>query len=208
MKKYPEIDYSQRPKSYWESDDVLACLLQNVKGRERREMIRSYWEQGRLQDLDETFLCETLSAEDRDRLGKIHPAFMGGEYLPDYENGEVEIARLELRSVTADVISIRARREGKLLHYRVVDEYGAEFELQRQSSRQPLTLAQLIRFIDGSSHPDLSAGLALGYNEMNANGGVTGREELQDFTTVCSELYPQLQEHYDHVFEEWAGVGE
>ena len=205
MKKYPGIDYTQRPKSYWETDDVLACLLQNVKGRERREMIRSYWEQGRLQELDETFLCETLSEEDRDRLGKIHPAFMGGEYLPDYEPGETEIARLELRSMTADVISIRAKREGGLIRYRIVDEYGTEFELQRQSSRKPLTLEQLVKFIDGSNHPDLPAGLALCYNSMNADGGVTGRHELQDFTTIRSDIYPQLEEHYDHVFEEWAG---
>ena len=41
MKKYPGIDYAQRPKSYREADDVLALLLQNVKGCERREMIRS-----------------------------------------------------------------------------------------------------------------------------------------------------------------------
>jgi hypothetical protein len=38
---------------------------------------------------------------------------MGGEYLPDYEEGDVEIARIELESTTADVISIRVKKEGE-----------------------------------------------------------------------------------------------
>ena len=43
-------------------------------------------------------------------LGGIHPAFMGGEYLPQFGQNEIEIARIVLASVTQDVISIRARR--------------------------------------------------------------------------------------------------
>jgi hypothetical protein len=204
MKTYPNIDYMQCPASYWEDEDVLACLLRDLKGTERRKLITKCWREGTLDELPEDFLKNTLDEEDRERFGRLSPACMGGEYLPDYQPGETEIARLELRSITADVISIRARRAGGRIVYSIVDEYATEFEQQRQSSRKPLTLAELVRFIDGSCHPDLSEGLALGYNSMNADGGVTGREELQDFTTVCSEIYPQLQEHYNHVFEEWA----
>ena len=36
---------------------------------------------------------------------------MSGEYLPDFEGDEVEIARVTLASVTGDVVSIRARRQ-------------------------------------------------------------------------------------------------
>jgi hypothetical protein len=208
MKTYPNIDYAQRPASYWEDEEVLACLLRDVKGTERRRLITKCWNEGTLDELPEDFLKNALGEEDRERFGRIDPSCMGGEYLPDYAPGETEIARLELRSMTADVISIRAKREGKLISYRIVDEYGTEFELQRQSSRKPLALAEMVRFIDGSSHPDLPAGLALCYNEMNAGGGVTGRHELQDFTSVCSEIYPQLQEHYGYVFEEWAEAEE
>ena len=50
--------------------------------------------------------------------------FMGGEYLPKLEKGEVEIARISLRSVTADQISARARRIGAQIEYAIVDEYG------------------------------------------------------------------------------------
>jgi hypothetical protein len=208
MKTYPNIDYMQRPASYWEDEDVLACLLRDVKGTERRRLITKCWREGTLDQLPEEFLKNTLGEEAREMFGRIDPSCMGGEFLPDYQPGETEIARLELRSVTADVISIRARRDGGRIVYSIVDEYATEFELQRQNSRKPLSLAEMVRFIDGSSHPDLPAGLALCYNSMNADGGVTGRDELQDFTSVCSETYPQLQEHYDRVFEEWAGVEE
>ena len=203
MKRYPGINYRQRPSSYWDDKDVLSALLRNVKGRERRAMIKAYWEQGRLEELRETFLKETLSEEERDRLGKIHPMFMGGEYLPDYEAEEVEIARIDLNSTTADVISIRARRQPEGIGYRVVDEYGTEFSLEREDSPKPLTLGELIEFIDGTSHPDLAGGLALGYNEMNASCS-GDRESYRHFTRVSSNVYPQLWEHYDSVFEEWA----
>jgi len=110
MKTYESIDYDYRPESYWEEEDVLTTLLRNVKGTQRRRMIRDYYEEGRIEELEEELARDTLTEESRDALGKIHPVFMGGEYLPDYLPGEVEIARIELRSTTADVISIRARR--------------------------------------------------------------------------------------------------
>ena len=207
MKQYSDIDYGQRPASYWEDADILTALLRNVKGQERRKMIREYWSQGRLHELDERLLADTLSEEDRDRLGKIHPALMGGEYLPDYRGGEVEIARIELQSTTFDVISIRAMRRARGIAYVIVDEYDTEFELARKTSREPLTLAELIRFIDESQHPEYEPGLALCYNVSNAESyddyNLGGREELREFTKVSSEFYPELLDHYENVFDEW-----
>jgi len=43
MKKYSGIDYSFRPKSYWLDTEVLQALLRNVKGAERRKMIKAYY---------------------------------------------------------------------------------------------------------------------------------------------------------------------
>lgn len=199
---YPQIDYHYRPNSYWEDAGVLASLLRDVKGTERRRLIADSWRHGRLEELPEELLKSTLCEQARDGFGRIHPFFMGGEYLPDYLGRKTEIARLELRFTTADVMSIRARRDGRLLRYRIVDEYDTEFEQQRQSSRKPLTLEQLVRFVDGSRHPGLSSGLAMGYSEMNEEDGCS-REKLRHFTTVRSELYPQLEKHYDQVFAEW-----
>ena len=44
MKRYPNIDYSYQPKSYWDEDNVLQTILRDVKGAERRKMIRAYYE--------------------------------------------------------------------------------------------------------------------------------------------------------------------
>ena len=206
MKTYPNIDYSQRPANYWNEEEILALLLRNVKGRERRKMIRAYYQEGRLQELDETFLRETLSEQERDQLGKIHPMFMGGEYLPDYLNGEVEIARIELQSTTADVISIRARPKRNRIYYRIVDEYDTPFALRRKSSQRPLTLRELVRLIDDTEHPDIGVGLGLCYNEMNAEG-LGERESLRHFSRVSSDFYPQLGEHYENVYEDWVEEG-
>ncbi len=101
MKEYPNIDYAQQPASYWDDQDVLGSLLQNVKGSERRKMIAAYWQEGKLEELSEELLQDTLTNEVRQQLGRIHLVFLGGEFLPDYAANEVEIARIELRSVTA-----------------------------------------------------------------------------------------------------------
>jgi hypothetical protein len=39
----------------------------------------------------------------RSALGRLHPSFMGGEYLPDRRDTEVEIARINIDSTTSDV---------------------------------------------------------------------------------------------------------
>ena len=41
--------------------------------------------------------------------------------------------------------------------------------------------------------------LRLAYNNSNADG-VLSREQLRDFTTVCSETYSHLEEHYNRVY--------
>ena len=83
MKEYPGIDYGFRPQSYWLDRDVLQALLRNVKGAERRKMIKAYYKNGNFQELEESFSKISLSDEERFRLASIHPMFMGGEYLPD-----------------------------------------------------------------------------------------------------------------------------
>ncbi len=205
MKKYPGIDYSFRPKSYWLDMEVLQALLRNVKGAERRKMIKAYYEAGNFQELEESFSKVSLSDEERFRLASIHPMFMGGEYLPDYGTDETEIARIELKSVTADVISIRARLEDDTIHYSVVDEYEGKFTLETESGDDPFSLAELIQFIDGTELEGSSySGLSLSFNNSNAEG--MDKEDLVGFTTISSEIYPDLEDHYGKVFTEWAGV--
>jgi hypothetical protein len=79
LKLYPGIDYEFRPESYWApASNPLEAALRNVKGRNRREMIRDYHEAGNLDQLGEDLLADTLDEQSRKNLGLIHPTFMGG----------------------------------------------------------------------------------------------------------------------------------
>ncbi len=127
---------------------------------------------------------------------------MGGDSLPGYLRGETEIARIELQSTTSDAISIRARSEDDLIHYRVLDEYKGEFSSEWDNSEDPLSLQELVEFIEGTRLSGLSGSISLAYNEYNLEG-YESRIELRDFTTIGSNLYPQLCEHYEHVFDDW-----
>ena len=75
--------------------------------------------------IDDEILSERASEEFLQRSNAtLGPSWMGGEYLPDLEGREVEIARVVLASVTMDVFSLRARLlpDGGY-GYRMVDEY-------------------------------------------------------------------------------------
>lgn len=203
MKKYRGIRYGFRPKSYWEDADPLSAILRNVTGENRRQMITDYWRAGRLEELDPAILQDEPDPDTRTRLGRIHPSFMGGEFLPGYLLGEVEIARICLRSTTSDVISLRARPNEAGIAYRVEDEYKGEFTLPIPTSEKPLTLGELVRqFEEGRlKQLDCGGGLALGYNNMNAE--YSDFEELRHFTHIYSPIYRQLSTHFENVFEDW-----
>jgi hypothetical protein len=207
-KSYLAINYDFRPISYWSPAGNLPDLVvRNVKGRNRREMIRDFYNEGNLEALCDELLSDTLNEEVRDSIGRIHPSFMGGEYLPNYTRHEVEIARIELKSTTSDVISIRARPRGKRLEYAVCDEYGSEFSLPQRTSRYPFSLRQLISFLDAVEHCEAEPswnqfGFVLSYNQCNLDCGAE-LESLGDFTRVSSDLYPDLGLHYAQIIAEW-----
>jgi len=203
MKKYRGIKYGFRPQSYWDAPDPLSAILQNVTGENRRRMITDYWNAGKLDQLDAAVLQDEPAEDLRQRLGRIHPSFLGGEYLPGYLPGEVEIARICLQSTTSDVITLRARPVSEGIAYRVEDEYKGEFTLPIPLSVEPLTLAEVIRqFEEGTlKELDWAGGLALGYNNMNAEW--SDLESLRHFTHISSTLYRQLERHFEHVFDDW-----
>lgn len=202
MKRFPGIRYSFRPRSYWDDATVGQAVLRDVKGTRRRQLLTEALANGQLDRVDDELQAAEVSEETRTRLGRLHPSFMGGEYLPGYDRDETEIARIQLQSTTSDVISIRARQEGGVIHYRVVDEYGEKFRCHPESSRRPFTLGEFIRFIDHVSHPDLTHPFSLAYNELNANSP-SDRRDLRHFTRISSDLYPGLSYHYERVFEDW-----
>ena len=194
---------SFRPDSYWEDNDPLAAILRNVKSTRRREMITDYWNAGRIEELLPENLADDPGPDAQKFLERIHPSFMGGAYLPDLLPTEVEIARIQLKSTTYDVISIRARRKpgDDLIHYRIVDEYDTGYNIAPEASSQPLTHDELVALID-SVDGGYDGGLALRYNELN-HTGLGDAEHLRHFTTVSSLFYPDLERHYEAVFDRW-----
>ena len=205
MKKYKGIRYGFQPKSYWVETDPLSAILRNVTGENRRQMITDYWVSGRIDELDVSLLHDEVDDDTRTNIGRIHPSFMGGEFLPSYLAGEIEIARITLKSTTSDVISLRARPIPEGIAYRIIDEYGAKFTLPIPSSTEPLTLAELIRQFDEGSLDDSgfnnSDGLTLGYNWLNVDED--NHESLRSFTSISSRIYRKLHAHFENVYDDW-----
>lgn len=201
-----KIDLDFRPHSYWDHADPASAILQNIKGQVRRDMARSVLEGTAPESigaLKPEIFEDEIDEGTRTFLGSCHPAMMGGEYLPGYGAGEVEIARIALESTTGDVISFRARRNrpGALLRYSVVDEYETEYTTTRRTSRRPLSLRQLIELIDGVGGGFDDGEDGLSFVEALI---VYGAEGDVSFASVQSELYPQLQEYYRKRLAAWA----
>ena len=64
-----------------------------------------------------------------------------------------------------------------------------------------MTLEQMVIFIDVTDDLRVSPGLATGYSEGCAE--CQGRAALRYCTRVTSDLYPQLEEHHEHHFDDW-----
>ena len=204
MKRYPGIDYDYRPVSYWNDETLAQAILKNVKGELRREKIRQALAEGTIEDIPEEILGDALADNVRTATGRIHPWFMGGEFLPDCAPGEVEIARISLESTTHDIISLRAgRKDDGTIGYSIADEYEgmSSFHLSRQSSELPLTLGELAELLDTSKQRGAPGNLIVGFNNHNAE--YIGRSTLRYFTRIASEFYPQLVQHCEEVLEEW-----
>jgi len=184
------FDLNYRPASYFWPHSLETHLLASVKGAARQQHIRLLIDQGRMRELDAWIAAESLGCNDRRDLGRIHPSLMGGEYLPDLRRNEVEIARISLRSVTADVISVRATKGRYRIYYRIVDEYGGDNtgEHKTRSSIRPLTLGQLEEFIERAS-------AGMGFIYYNYEGG-SDLEELKHFITATSPFYSELEALY------------
>jgi len=195
---YYDIDY--RPLTYW---DTPAALLANIKGARPKELAREFPEKEDLEGLQAWMIRERLPEALVDLLGRIVPEFLGGEYLPDCNRKDVEIARVTLRSVLADAISVRAQRARDVIVYRIVDEYGTGFDLPFDETEEPLSLGQLITLMD------------LVWDEFNGLRGLTRRyrdlnyhapgdaEALRDFVSVSSDYYTELSDWYEEEAEEW-----
>ena len=206
-----KYDLDFRPESYW--NDAGRMFLANIKGERRRQEILKKVREGGIESVPDSLIAEKLSDGMRELVGTIHPAFMGGEYLPDSEEEEVEIARVALQSVMADVISIRATPEKDGIRYSIVDEYDNVIKFTPENSKAPLTLGELINLIDSAEFENsgFSNGLTGVFRDSQLDGysGQPHEEvcqqarELVDFVTVTSIFYPALNRWYREEAQEW-----
>lgn len=175
-----------RPRDYFGALDREAELMTRVQGVMRRRLARALLDAGDAGALSGALsgplLASALGEDDRRAIGRLHPAFMGGEYLPSAQAGEVEIARVTLRSTTSDVVVVRARRAGGRIHYHVADEYGGSTLSTStcRTSTEPLTMGALVDFL-------LRAWDLLECLDCNFEGDVAA---MHDFFSGESEFYP------------------
>jgi len=193
------IDLDFRPRDYFWAHDHDLALPSDIAGHERREMVKRLIADG--EEVPDGLDASRLEPELREAWGAMHPLNMGGEYLPPMFDGEAEIARISLRSVTGDQISVRARRIRGDIEYRIVDEYpesGETYVPHPRTSARRLTMGELVTMIDEATD---EGGAAIGALSCNLDMSSDPRE-LEGFVTVESDFYPELGRYYAARFKE------
>jgi hypothetical protein len=191
----PGIDLDYRPRDYFFAADLKIPLFSGIAGETRRRLVRELIGAGR--PVPDGLDAPVLDEEMRQAWGRVHPSNMGGEFLPTLRNGEVEIARISLASVTADQISVRARRSGKRIVYRIVDEYESGYICRPAGSTSTLSLRELIVLMEGACE----GGIIFPALEMNLGGSTPA--ELAEFITVSSDFYPDVGRYYRALTDAW-----
>lgn len=199
MSHFTHIDLKYRPSSYFWAREHGIPLVSDIKGAERRKLYTGALLAGVPEWVDPSLLQHALPNEHRQAQGRIHPAFMGGEYLPNNRNGEVEIARITIASTTQDVTCIYARPVGQRIHYRVVDEYSGDTLEGRghRTSLKPLTLKQLTDFF-------LKSWNLLSCLDANFESDGYPRDEVHDFIVdASSSFYAEFDSLIHAHVDEW-----
>jgi len=200
------FDLSWRPNSYWSPESYLSAIEHTIAGTARREFIERVAGDEGHPELIAPFLDEYLTPAERSLWGRVHPSFMGGEYLPERREAEVEIARLEFSSVTADVISIRARPHRYGLSISIVDEYDTDFVFTPKWRRKTLTLGQIQTLINTAKSPNeepsFPRGLVFPCIDRLAQEGAD-LDLMRRFIRVRSSHYPELESLFKHKLDIW-----
>ena len=179
-----------------------------IKGDHRRAVVaRAIAEEGP-DAVPSVWLEHELPEDMKAALGARNPGFRGGEDLPDFEGGEVELARITLDTVHREVTSLRARiHEDDTRALRLVEaDDGCGFI---ESDRYAL---RLVQEDDGSGVIDLPLDQAV------IDHAPTGEEVVRQFFEpdtcpfdtqtdfqISSLLYPDI-ELITHELERFGSV--
>jgi len=196
MKKY---NYDFRPISYFGPKGLKDHYGTTIKGQKRKELVQENIE---IENVPGVIKSQSLSEGLISTFGSIHPSYMSGEYLPDLEKDELEIARIIAKNATEDVTSIRVKYINDKYNYIIVDEYQDELALEYifspTGSDQTLTFRQLINLIDSCVVKEISqseihhVGLVLGDLEQMYNYD----DDIEDFFKVESVFYKEISQYY------------
>ena len=156
--------------------DLRTHVVSSIKGAERKAYVKAMFEEGREGEIPGDVIQPALQPELRQATGAIHPWLMGGEYLPDRQDNEVEIARITIASSTRDVTCVYACRAKDEIHYKVIDEYERR---------------------------DVPASPASGVLDMNFESDRYPPEEVRAFFEATSEFYPDLEKLIEQRVEIW-----
>lgn len=197
------IDLAYRPESYFWAKDSNIKLSSDIKGAERKALYERAIQTNNVALANSLIADPDLSSEERTSFGRIHPNFMGGEYLPDREDEEVEIARITIASTTRDVTCVYAKRGKNRIYYRVVDEYnGDTLNQPTRTSSKPLTLKQLTEFFLKSW--DLISCL-----DVNFESDGYPRDDVQNFIVdASSNFYAEFGTLITLKIDEWLDTKE
>ncbi len=182
-----ELDLDFRPATYFGPQALERYLLGRVKGVVARRRLQALFDQGRHEEALSVVDGQGLDPNLRQALERFHPMFMGGNYLPDTQRGEVVIASVTLASTLSDVTCVYARFSGGRIHYRVVDEFerATLSEHYRRTSMRPLSLKELATFF-------LRAWNLFAVLDANWKGDL---ERQLRFFRSSSDYYPGLDDY-------------
>ncbi len=202
------VDLTFRPDTYWPESYTPEQLLTRIRGKRRQDIARQLYKARGFPALNEFLVSEGLSEEDRSAWGAVGPWCMGGEYLPKLDDGEIEIARISLASTTADQISVRARRDGERIRYRIVGEYEEDEAMRQQLpfdvTDQPLSLGELMDMIEGANTSDSTCPVGIFSSSwIMMLEFADWPEEIAGFISVSSGFYPQIEECYEAMAQQW-----
>lgn len=191
-----DIDYS--PETYFWAYDNRITLSSDIKGANRKALYERAIQCGDIEFANSLISEPTLTSQRRRAKGGFHPSWMGGEYLPDRENQEVEIARITIASTTQDVTCVYAKRGATRIYYRVVDEYeGMTLDESTRTSIKPLTLRELMNFF-------LKGWDIFSCLEANFQDHGYRKEEVQGFILdASSSFYAEFGDLLRYKVDQW-----
>jgi len=191
-----QIDLQYRPTTYFNSRGYDDYLLSKVKGAVVRNHLKAVLDEKAYTDSNEFSDEVSCAIESSRSLESVHPMFMGGNYLPDTDDDEVEIARIDIKSTTHDVTSVYASNDDGLIHYRVVDEYGGDTLQQPDtaSAVMPMTLKELVDFFMMAWPLPAILDMNFGDDEESAFDFFSARSDF--YPDFCSLICRRVHAHF------------